>query len=121
MRLTFSLLRVGLLVLATLLVLPTARAEGPSPELKISYSLATLSESQGQQATQGDLWDRIRAGFKLPESDPRLTRVHEQWFAAHPAYLERGIQRSRLYLFHIVEEVEKRGKIGRASCRERVS
>jgi membrane-bound lytic murein transglycosylase D len=109
MRLTFSLLRVGLLVLATLLVLPTARAEGLSPELKISYSLATLSESQGQQAVQGDLWDRIRAGFKLPESDPRLTRVHEQYYAGNPGHLQRAVQRSRLYLFHIVEEVEKRG------------
>jgi membrane-bound lytic murein transglycosylase D len=101
-------LRAGILILATAM----APAHGDlisSPELKISYSLATLSESLGHEETQGDLWARIRAGFKLPESDPRLTRLHEQWFTSRPAYLERAVQRSRLYLFHIAEEVEKRG------------
>ncbi|MBM4181872.1 MAG: transglycosylase SLT domain-containing protein [Betaproteobacteria bacterium] len=86
-----------------------ARATGAAPALKISYSLATLSEAQGLEYSQADIWERIRAGFNLPESDPRLTRVHEQWYGKNPRHLERAIQRSRLYLFHIVEEVEKRG------------
>jgi membrane-bound lytic murein transglycosylase D len=103
--------RTGSVILALLLAPAIAAGEATMsiPELKISYSLATLSESQGHEEAQGDLWARIRSGFKLPESDPRLTRVHEQWFSGHPSYLERAVQRSRLYLFHIVEEVEKRG------------
>jgi len=111
MRLIQSPVRAALFILTTVLgaaLLPFA-AHGETPELKISYSLATLSASQGHEEDQGDLWARIRAGFKLPESDPRLTRVHEQAFVNRPAYLERAVQRSRLYLFHIVEEVEKRG------------
>jgi membrane-bound lytic murein transglycosylase D len=111
MRLIESPVRAALSVLATILAvaLTPFAAHGETPSLKISYSLATLSESQGHEEDQGDLWARIRAGFKLPESDPRLTRIHEQAFTNRPAYLERAIQRSRLYLFHIVEEVEKRG------------
>ncbi len=104
-----SFFRAGLLVLACLALSGPARATGMAPALKISYSLATLSEAQGREDSQADLWERIRAGFSLPESDPRLTRIHEQWYGKNPRHLERAIQRSRLYLFHIVEEVEKRG------------
>src|SRR2546422_8837643 len=31
------------------------------------------------------------------------------YFAARPEYLQRVFDRSRLYLYHIVEEIEKRG------------
>ncbi|MEW5789490.1 MAG: transglycosylase SLT domain-containing protein [Pseudomonadota bacterium] len=108
-----SLFSAGFLLIGAQLIPQTAQADlfGSNPELKISYSLTTLSEARDDEASaqDGDLWERIRTGFKLPESDPRLTRVHEQYFAGNPGYLQRAVQRSRLYLFHIVEEVEKRG------------
>jgi membrane-bound lytic murein transglycosylase D len=78
----------------------------PRPELKISYAMAATPLPSGNRS---DLWERIRAGFALPESNPELTRVHERWFEQHPGHLERAIERSRLYLYHITEEVEKRG------------
>lgn len=76
-------------------------------ELKISYSIATLPVVQPQPET--DLWDRIRNGFKLPESDQRLTRIQEQNFTRNTSQIERIAERSRPYLFFIVEEVERRG------------
>lgn len=95
---------------------PQAVHAGGTPELKISYALASASANPADAAdarrddpSQNDLWSRIRAGFALPESDPQLTRVHEAWYTGHAAYLARAVQRSRPYLFHIVEEVEKRG------------
>ncbi|MFA7503794.1 MAG: transglycosylase SLT domain-containing protein [Burkholderiaceae bacterium] len=57
----------------------------------------------------GNLWDRIRAGFAMPELDSKLVATHERRLLARPDYLERMIERSRPYLFHIVDEVEKRG------------
>jgi membrane-bound lytic murein transglycosylase D len=57
----------------------------------------------------GNLWDRIRAGFAMPELDSNLVASHERKLLARPDYLERMIERSRPYLFHIVDEVEKRG------------
>lgn len=81
-----------------------ADAENQAPALKVSYALSAPAVEQPDA-----LWQRVRSGFSLGESNPALTRVHEAWFKKHPAYLERGAERSRLYLYHIVEEVEKRG------------
>jgi len=55
------------------------------------------------------LWERIRSGFAMPEIESSLVARHEAWFLNHPDYTQRMIERSRLYLYYIVEEVEKRG------------
>ena len=55
------------------------------------------------------LWARIRSGFAMSEIESPLVARHEAWFLNHPDYTLRMIERSRLYLFYIVEEVEKRG------------
>jgi membrane-bound lytic murein transglycosylase D len=67
---------------------------------------------QAQEAAaeaQGDLWERIRAGFAMEELDSTLVQRHEAWYLNRPDYVQRMIERSRLYLYHIVEEVERRG------------
>ncbi|MDE2260835.1 MAG: transglycosylase SLT domain-containing protein, partial [Betaproteobacteria bacterium] len=57
-----------------------------------------------------DLWDRIRDGFALePLRDDRLVYRQIAWFAARPDYVERTVERSRRYLYFIVEEVQRRG------------
>ena len=55
------------------------------------------------------LWQRIRNGFGLPNIETPLVREQEEWFAKRPDYLKRTVERSNRYLYHIVEEVEKRG------------
>ena len=102
----------GLLLAVTLSMAgATALADGGNamPGLKISYTLSMPSQDPGGREAEADLWDRIRAGFRLDESNPALTRRHEAWFSKHLGYLERGIRRSRLYLYFITEEVERRG------------
>jgi len=59
--------------------------------------------------TDEDLWRRMRAGFAMEEVDNALVLRHEAWYLNRPEYVDRMIERSRRYLFHIVEEVEKRG------------
>lgn len=66
-------------------------------------------EEPGALEPVGNLWDRIRAGFALPPLDSPLVAVHERSLLARPDYLERMIERSRPYLFHIVDEAERRG------------
>ena len=56
-----------------------------------------------------DLWDRIRDGFTMEELDSPLVQNHVAWYANRPDYVRRMVERSQLYLYHIVEEVEKRG------------
>lgn len=86
----------------------SSEISGIVPELKISHSLNGLALSQGSEVQPADLWDRIRPGFRLAEVNPELTRRHERWYAERPDHLLRAIERSRLYLYHIVDEVEKR-------------
>ncbi len=77
-----------------------------APELRISYTLSGLAALQDSRPQ--DLWDRIRSGFRLAEVNPELTRRHERWYAERSEHLLRAIERSRPYLYHIVDEVEKR-------------
>jgi membrane-bound lytic murein transglycosylase D len=56
-----------------------------------------------------DLWQRIRQGFVIRDLDNKLVQQHTAYYAARPEYLQRVFDRSRLYLYHIVEEIEKRG------------
>ena len=56
-----------------------------------------------------DLWGRIRGGFAMADLDSPLVGVRERWYAGQPEYLKRMVERSKLYLYYIVEEVERRG------------
>ena len=56
-----------------------------------------------------DIWDRVRRGFAMPDIDNDLVHQDEEWYLNRPDYIERMVYRSRLYIFHVVEELELRG------------
>ena len=56
-----------------------------------------------------DLWLRIRKGFAIADLTGPLVKQKTKQYAARPEYLQRILERSKLYLYHIVEEIEKRG------------
>jgi membrane-bound lytic murein transglycosylase D len=56
-----------------------------------------------------DLWQRIRNGFAIPDIDDRYVKQREKYFAGQPEYMGRMTERGSRYLFHIVEEVQRRG------------
>lgn len=56
-----------------------------------------------------DLWQRIRDGFAMPDLGNDLVRDHERWYASRPDYVQRMTDRGSRYLYHIVEEVTRRG------------
>lgn len=96
---------------------PPATAPDEPSENGASASPAVTSEtdtddgSQTQTADQlrySDLWKRIRAGFALPTLDDQRVEYHQRWYASNPEYILRKTERARLYLYYIVEEVEKR-------------
>jgi membrane-bound lytic murein transglycosylase D len=58
---------------------------------------------------QDDVWQRIRDGFAMPDLAGTLVAEKTAWYVARPDYLKRVFERSRRYLYHIVEEIEKRG------------
>lgn len=65
---------------------------------------AKLSPSEN-----GDLLQRIRNGFGMQTLNSPMTATHESWYASRPDYVKRMMGRSQRYLFHVVEEVQKRG------------
>ena len=56
-----------------------------------------------------DIWDRIRTGFAIPNIDTALVAEQQAWYLGHPDYLRRAVDRSSLYLYHVVEALNKRG------------
>ena len=96
---------------------PSARNDGPT-------GLRPLFPPDGLQPIQpgdtyslpvaslnapADVWERIRRGFAMPDLQGPLVTEREQWYSSRPDYIFRMTERSRKYLFHIVEEVERRG------------
>lgn len=55
------------------------------------------------------LWDRIRSGFAISDLNSPLVKKQIDWFASRPDFIKRTVERSSRYLYHIVEEVQKRG------------
>ncbi len=58
---------------------------------------------------QNDLWNRVSAGYGLPTTyNDRVQRFIDE-YVKYPASLRKIARNATPYLYHIVEEVEKRG------------
>jgi len=69
-----------------------------------THTLAGLTPDQ-----YPDVFDRIRAGFKLEDIESRQIDQQLAFYANNPQYLERVFGRAVPYLHHIVKEIEARG------------
>src|SRR5471032_3260530 len=121
-------IRVALLVCTTLAAAACAHAPVkqvlslPAPEPVPTVAAAPVPETVPMsEATEiapaveptaqpyGDLFDRVRAGFKMEDVDQHAVDLQLFWFANHPDYLERSFDRSELYLYDIASQIEARG------------
>ena len=84
---------------------PSAPFEGNQATVQPRPPVALVDRTTPPQ----DLWQRIRQGFSIPDLDNALVREKTNYYAARPDYLQRIFDRSRMYLYHIVDELEKRG------------
>jgi membrane-bound lytic murein transglycosylase D len=82
-----------------------------SPAIETGPTVAGPSTSSATAASEpvGDLWDRIRAGFAMPDLVSPQVADRQAWYAARPQQIKLMVERSRRYLYHIVEELERRG------------
>jgi membrane-bound lytic murein transglycosylase D len=55
-----------------------------------------------------DLWERLRQGMRIPDVDNALVKRWEQYYLQRPDYIRRMLDRGSRYLFHVVEEIERR-------------
>jgi membrane-bound lytic murein transglycosylase D len=81
-------------------------AQAALPETaKPPQAIKQIDATAGSQ----DVWQRVRQGFAIPDLNNDLVRKHVAYYKARPDYLQRIFDRSRLYLYHIVAEIERRG------------
>lgn len=106
-------LRFHLVLLLATLGLPAHAADVPAGVQLLQWrpaSSASATPSATDPASQDDVWQRIRAGFKIDEAAEQNPLVSAQtaWYAARPDSVRRIVERSRRYLYHIVQEVDRR-------------
>ncbi|MDR3454041.1 MAG: transglycosylase SLT domain-containing protein [Rhodoferax sp.] len=89
--------------------LPTSSASSRNAgALQPITAAQAASRAVAQLQPPADLWERIRRGFAMPNLDNDLVHEREQFYATRPDYILRMTERSRKYMFHIVEELERR-------------
>lgn len=57
---------------------------------------------------RADIFERMRRGFQFPELKSKHISQYEKWNSEHDTYLDALFTRGTPFLFHIVEEIEKR-------------
>ncbi len=87
---------------------PGAKPQLPSGPLQAITPGQAGSHQIASTEPPKELWDRIRRGFAMPDLQNELVTDREQWYASRPDYIQRMTERSSKYLFHIVEELERR-------------
>ncbi|MFN3612401.1 transglycosylase SLT domain-containing protein [Tepidimonas sp.] len=80
---------------------PTSAAIATAPPLPSLHPVASV-------VAPADLWERMERGFAMPDLDNELVQQWERWYASRPDYLQRMADRASKYLFHVVEEIERR-------------
>ncbi len=95
-----------------------AAASAPAPLAGASEAAAVAPAPAASVATAAaepeytDIWQRIRAGFGIPDMDgPHMQPYVQQavqWYTTRPDYVARMTERSRKYLYYIVQEVQRR-------------
>lgn len=86
-----------------------AAITAPAPKSGVARpasQLGIFAPETGASTT--DLWFRLRRGFYMPDLKSVLVQSHEQWYASRPEYIQRTTERGSRYLFHIIEEVQRR-------------
>ncbi len=89
------------------------RAKAPQAPAANTIAIDPLSPTElldlGAPDSRTDLWARVRQGMAVPDMQNERVEKWQQWYASRPDYVQRMTERGGRYLFHIVEEVNKRG------------
>lgn len=56
-----------------------------------------------------DVWERVREGFAMPNLESPLVAQWQAWYLNRPQLLKALFERSRRYVYHVVDELDKRG------------
>ena len=96
--------------------IPPVTAGAQLPGLLEEYApppppLSAAAEPAPANPTNGPfvyVWDRVRAGFALPALDGPLVAHWQKWYSERPDLMQAMFERGRRYVYHVVEELDKR-------------
>ncbi len=106
------------LLLAILVLISTTGFADPAPTTQIASpeiippvagSSAITLNSTADLEQEGDLWERVRQGYGIPDLDNTLVNNQLNWYSSRSDYIMRTTERASRYLYHVVAELEKRG------------
>ena len=89
----------------------TASVPSATPDTSQAVNLELPSDVAKFEYTDKttDLWERVRAGYAIPDLENQLVTNQVAWYSTRTEYILRTVQRGSRYLYHVVEELEKRG------------
>ena len=87
----------------------TLQADGQAYLFALDPLRPSVIVTEDEASAHADLWSRVRSGFAMSDLDNELVLKWQQWYATRPDYVQRMTERGGRYLFHVVEEIEKRG------------
>jgi membrane-bound lytic murein transglycosylase D len=99
----------GATITASQMVIPPGATIEPISEVREVKDPVPVARTIDLTTPQDDLWDRIRNGFSMQQLYGPLVENQQVWYAARPQMIKIFAERSRRYLYHIVDELEKRG------------
>jgi membrane-bound lytic murein transglycosylase D len=89
------------------MVPPTIKS--PPPDSTLQSKTDKPQRNDADALKEPDVWGRIRSGYAIPDLDNALVGKHVTWYSTRPDYIARTMARASHYIFHVVQELEKRG------------
>jgi membrane-bound lytic murein transglycosylase D len=77
-------------------------------EAPVAYGTTREGLAQIPPQEHADLFDRIRAGYALPDTQHYAINREVELYRSRPDFLDRTFRRGARYLHHIVTEIERR-------------
>jgi len=87
-------------------------ASTPIAVAAVSKSITVTTEGEPKLVPRPhvlDVWERVRDGFALPNVEGPLVAHWQAWYLNRPQILKAIFERSRRYVYHVVDELDKRG------------
>lgn len=80
----------------------------PIPVVLASKPAVAAPVIKVDEFKETDVWGRIRTGYAIPDINNALVAKHVNYYSSRPEYLARISTRANRYMFHVVQELEKR-------------
>jgi membrane-bound lytic murein transglycosylase D len=78
----------------------------------INRQLVAKPNSVNNERHDINIWQRLFSLYQFPETHNKRIQAEINWYSKHPEYLDRVQRNAEPYLFHVINEVEKRNLPG---------